>query len=43
MEGRTFTINCKGVVGDMLNIEQGFTGKETAGLNIAEAEIYGRG
>jgi hypothetical protein len=43
MEGRTFTLNCNGVVGDMLYVKQGYSGTETWGLNVAEVEIYGSG
>jgi hypothetical protein len=43
MEGRTFTLNCNGVVGDMLYVKQGYSGKETWGLYVAEVETHGSG
>ena len=39
MEGRTFTLNCMGEVGDMLYItDMDYTA--TYGHNLAEVEIY---
>jgi hypothetical protein len=42
MEARTFTLNCKGVVGDMLYISD-LDYSASGGHNIAEVEMYGRG
>jgi hypothetical protein len=42
MEARTFTLNCKGVVGDMLYLID-LDYNASGGHNIVEVEIYGRG
>ena len=40
--GRTYSLNCKGAVGDMIYLtDKDYT--EVTGHNIAEVEIYGTG
>ena len=42
IEGRTYTLNCNGVVGDMLYLtDLDYT--SDVGHNIAEVKIYGTG
>ena len=42
LEGRTFTLNCKGVVGDMMYLtDLDYT--SMTGHCLAEVEIYGTG
>jgi hypothetical protein len=42
MEARTFTLNCNGVVGDMLYLTD-LDYNVPLGHNIAEVEIHGKG
>jgi hypothetical protein len=42
MDGRTFSLNCNGVVGDMLYLTD-LDYSAFSGHNIAEVEIYGSG
>ena len=42
VEGRTYTLNCKGVVGDMLYLTD-LDYDATRGHNIAEVQIFGSG
>ena len=41
LEGRTYTLNCKGAEGDILYLTD--LDYKDAGHNIAEVEIYGVG
>ena len=42
IEGRTYTLNCNGVVGDMVYLTD-LDYASTTGHNLVEVEIYGTG